>query len=621
MTEQSELERAMALIDKGSFQEAAVALSHRLQAQPRCPVSYNLLAVIAIKTGDLKSAEKLLKKLLSFAPNDANAYSNLGVVLRRTGRARKSLEIFLEALKLCPDSFAIEQNLAIAYHDIGELKSADYHYSRAIELNPESAISYQLRAEVLRELGELVDALTHLELAHSKAPRLPFLSGVKAGVKAALVDWKDYDKLASSIRDRVLSGAIPALPFDLLYLTDNLEIQRKGAEGWVNRKVNSYGRRKKQSKGGAKLKVGYFSADYRDHPSMHLMMDLLEKHDRAAFEVFAFSFGPKTEDVWRIRAENAVDHFVDVREMSDDDVIALVQKLGIEIAVDLQVFTKHQRFELFTKGLAPIQVNYLGYPGTSGSDAHDYIVADQVLIPEELREHYSEKIAHMPHSYQANCRNREIARRLSRGEIGLPDGKLVFCSFNQIYKLTPQIFSLWCKILDQTQVSILWIWVDHEIARENLLMEAAKRGLDPDRIIFANRLPVAEHLARLVHADLFLDTFPCNAHTTASDALRMGLPVLTRIGEAFASRVAASLLSAVGMNELITYSDEEYVAKAIELGNNPEKLRAVKAKLKANLPTAPLFDSERFTRDLERLYLEMHRCAVAGEAPDHIILD
>lgn len=621
MTDQQQLEEAASLIVSRNFEDAADVLSRRVQSNPRCATTYNLLGIIALQIGQLEQAEQLLKISISIDHADADAHSNLGVAIRRLGRAEQSLACFENALKLKPDSSDFEQNFAIAYHDLCSFELAEHHYQRAIDLNPSSTLALQSRAEVLRELGRLSEALSSLEMARSMAPQQDCLLGSILGVKTTMAAWDEHSELNAEIELALSKGDLPAPPFTLLATRDDPELQRNGAEAWVKKKVNSSGRAKIPAKRGGKLKLGYFSADYHNHPSMHLSVEILEMHERTAFETWAFSYGPQIDDTWRKRAVDAVDHFIDVRGKSDQEIIELTREAGIDIAVDLQVFTKHQRFDLFAKGLAPIQVNFLAYPGTSGSEAHDYIVADQVLIPEDLREHYSEKVAYMPHSYQANCRDRDVANVPSRAELGLPEDQFVFCCFNQIYKLTPEVFDLWCRILDQVKNSVIWIWVNHQIARDNLVREAQIRGIGADRFCFANSLPVAEHLARLVHADLFLDTRPYNAHTSASDALRMGLPVLTRIGEAFASRVAASLLNAVSMPELITYSDEEYVAMAIELGNNPEKLEVLKAKLKGNLPTAPLFDSERYTRDLERLYGEMHRRAVADEAPDHIILD
>lgn len=621
MTDQQQLEEAVSLIVSRNFEDAVDILSRRVQSNPRCATSYNLLGIIALQINQLEQAEQLLKISVSLDPADADAHSNLGVAIRRLGRAEQSLDCFESALKLKPDISDFEQNLAIAYQDLYNFELAHHHYQRAVDLNPSNTNALQSNAEVLRELGRLSEALSSLQSALAMAPQQDGLLGAILGVKTVMASWGGYSELNAEIEIALSKGALPTTPFTLLATRDDPELQRKGAEAWVKKKGNSSGRASVPAKTGGKLKLGYFSADYHNHPSMHLIAEILAKHDRTAFETWAFSYGPQIDDTWRKRSVDAVDHFIDVRGKSDKEIIDLTREVGIDIAVDLQVFTKHQRFDLFAKGLAPVQVNFLAYPGTSGSEAHDYIVADHVLIPAESREHYSEKVAYMPHSYQANCRDRDVANFPSRFELGLPEDKFVFCCFNQIYKLTPEVFDLWCQILDQVKDSVIWIWVNHQIARDNLLREAQIRGIGADRFCFTNSLPVAEHLARLVHADIFLDTRPCNAHTSASDALRMGLPVLTRIGEAFASRVAASLLNAVSMPELITHSDEEYVAKAVELGNNPKKLEAVKAKLKGHLPTAPLFDSERYTRDLERLYREMHRRAVAGEVPDHIILD
>jgi predicted O-linked N-acetylglucosamine transferase (SPINDLY family) len=352
---------------------------------------------------------------------------------------------------------------------------------------------------------------------------------------------------------------------------------------------------------------------------MHLMAELFECHDRDKFELIAFSFGPDNQDEWRQRILLCFDKFVDVRFRSDRDIALLSRNMEIDIAVDLKGFTKNSRMGVFSEGSAPIQVNYLGYPGTMAAEYMDYIIADHTLIPESHQRYYSEKVVYLPNSYQVNISKRKISNKsLTRHDVGLPNTGFVFLCFNNIYKITPYTFSGWMRILEVVEGSVLWLLESNSSAVSNLKKEATKSGINEDRLIFAKHISVAEHLNRIQLADLFLDTLPINAHTTTSDALRMELPVLTCMGNSFASRVAASLLNAVNLPELITTTQEQYESLAIQLALHPEKLKIIKDKLINNLPTAPLYDTPLFTRHLESAYLTMYDRYQHGLDPDHI---
>ena len=349
------------------------------------------------------------------------------------------------------------------------------------------------------------------------------------------------------------------------------------------------------------------------------MAGVFENRDISKFEIFGFSFGPDDSSVMRQRLHNAVDKFVDVRNVSDSDVVTLARDLQIDIAIDLKGFTTDSRTGIFALRAAPIQVSYLGYPGTMGANYMDYIIADPTVIPASDQRYFSEKIVYLPNSYQANDSKREISDRIfTRVEAGLPETGFIFCCFNNNYKITPGVFDCWMRILKQVEGSVLWLVEDNASAAANLRKEAATRGVNPERLVFAKRISLPEHLARHRLADLFLDTLPYNAHTTASDALWAGLPVLTQIGETFAGRVAASLLTASGLPELIVPMPEAYEELAIELANNPAKLAAIKAKLANNRLTTPLFDTKLFTRHLETAYKAMSQRYQAELIPDHI---
>ena len=369
----------------------------------------------------------------------------------------------------------------------------------------------------------------------------------------------------------------------------------------------------------AQLRIGYFSADFHQHATMHLMVRLFELHDQSQFVIHAYSFGPGSDGDMRGRLLAAVNVFHDVGHLNDREIAQLARSEGIDIAVDLKGYTKQSRFGIFAYGAAPIQVSYLGYPGTTGAQCMDYIVADRQLIPTEEASHYAEKIMYMPHSYQVNDSARKIADSpVSRAAEGLPEAGLVFCCFNNNYKIGPREFDVWMRLLSQVEGSVLWLFKSNQWAQENLCKEAKKRGVDPKRLVFAVSNEHSVHLARHSLADLFLDTFTYNAHTTASDALWSGVPLVTMAGAGFASRVAASLLSAVNLPELVTHSEQAYENLALELAHEPVKLLAIRNKLLHQRNLSPLYDTLAFTKALENAYQQAYQRYFCGQFTDTI---
>ena len=440
----------------------------------------------------------------------------------------------------------------------------------------------------------------------------------------ALCIWDDLPSRLNELTEKINNSEKVLNPFPLLALIDDPEIQRKTAEIFTNEKhpqsntlpkISPYPKHKK-------IRIGYFSPDFRNHAVAHLISELFEMHDRNQFEIYAFYFGPDTNDEMNLRIKVGVDHFHDVRTMSDIDVVMLARSVELDIAVDLVGFTQNCRPNMFAEGSAPVQVSFLGYPGTMGVDYMDYLIADRTLIPEEKQHHYSEKIVYMPNSYQVNVSKRSVSETsLLRHELGLPNTGFVFCCFNNSFKITPSTFTGWMRILKAVKGSVLWLFENNNNATKNLKKEAMKFGINEDRLVFATYMPPEKHLNRIKQVDLFIDSLPYNAHTTSSDALRMGVPVITCIGSSFASRVAASLLNAVNLPELITSTQEQYESLAIELATNPEKLKIIKDKLVDNLPTAPLYDTPLFTRHLESAYLTMYDRYQQGLDPDHIYVE
>jgi predicted O-linked N-acetylglucosamine transferase (SPINDLY family) len=509
---------------------------------------------------------------------------------------------------------------------LGEKKKLDdaaAALARAIAVDPSRPLAHFNLATVLRGMGRHAEALASLERARAAKPDLAYLLGDIWQVRQHLCDWSEFTTASDRIREAIAAGECAASPFDALASTRSDAHNRKAAEIYVASEFQEIPRPAAFARvaRGDKIRLGYFSSDLRDHATARLMAGVFERHDKTRFEVSAFSFGPSSaSDEMRRRLTAAFDRFFDVGDRSDQQIADLARSLGIDIAIDLNGFTELHRFGIFAHRAAPIQVSYLGFPGTTGAPFIDYLIADPVVVPESQRVHFSERIVRLPNTYHPCDRTRETAEETpSRASLSLPESGFVFCCFNNSYKIMPDVFDSWMRILRRTPGSVLWLLRDSEPAAQNLRREAEARGIDPNRLAFAGRMPIAQHLARHRQADLFLDTLPYNAHTTASDALWAGLPVLTRIGETFAGRVAASELTAIGLPEMIARSQAEYEAMAVDLASNPDNLAAMKAKLANNRLTTPLFDTEGFTRDLERAFAAMcarHRLGLPPEDID-----
>jgi len=500
------------------------------------------------------------------------------------------------------------------YHDA--LGSLD----EAIRLGRLDAHVHHSRGAVLQELNAFEQAIASYEQALAIDPRTRFLQGNCRHARMQVCDWSGFESDLAAISAALERGEASTTPFVLLSLVDSPALQRRAAEIWVREKFSrtrlaSAPRHPRHDR----IRIGYFSADLRNHAVAMLTAGLFETHDRNRFELTAFSLGPDVRDELRVRVEAAFDRFLQVGGQSDRDIAALARQLEIDIAIDLGGCTRDARPGILALRAAPIQVGYLGYLGTLGGRLIDYLVADSVLVPSEAREHYTEKIAYLP-SYQVNDSKRPIAERaFTRAELGLPPAGFVFCCFNNTYKITPETFESWMRILAAVPASVLFLLGGGAPAIEhNLRREAVRRGVAPERLIFGPSLPLQEYLARYRSADLFLDTLPYNAGTTAADALWMGLPVLTLAGESFASRMAASLVSAAGLPELIARSRADYERCAIELAMDGQHLEALKRKLAANRSRCALFDTATFTRNLESLYEQMYRRQLSGLPPEHL---
>ena len=641
---------------QSNYKEAADYLTRAARIEPNdASIQYNLAKALT-DSGNDKGALIHHEKAISLAPNNPEAWlsygkttSNLGRyddalvcygnalnlkpgyadALLNKGATLKELKRYDEAITFAEQALAINPNLTQAWSNKGgalkELKryeEAIACYDKALSLQPDYHEALTNKGATLKELKRYEEAIACYGKALNLSPNIDWIYGDLVDVKLKICNWLDLTTLLEIISKKVIANEKTLQPFSLLTLTDDALLHKKSSEIATKSRypfTSILGDIPKHPK-REKIRVGYFSADLKNHPVAFLMAELFEIHDRGKFEIFAFSL-VRACDSMSMRLKKAFDHFIDVDGMSDVAVAKLARDYSIDIAVDLSGFTKDARTGIFSYCAAPIQVNYLGYPGTMGTNYIDYIIADKTLIPLESQSYYSEKAVYLPNSYQVNDRNRLISdRKFTRQELGLPEEGFVFCCFNNNFKILPSTFDSWMRILKAVEGSVLWLLQDNPQAVENLKKEAHKKGIDMRRLVFADRAPLSEHLARHRSADLFIDTLPYNAHTTASDALWTGLPVLTLQGHSFTSRVASSLLNAIELPELITYTQEAYEALAIELAKNREKLASIKQKLENNRLTTPLFDTPLFTRNLEAAYIEMMERYWLDLKPDHIAI-
>jgi len=558
-------------------------------------------------------------RAIALRPDYAEAFSNRSNALRGLRRLEEALASCERAIALAPDHAEYHNNHAIALFDLRRLEDALASYDRAIAIDRNYAEAYVNRGFGLRDLRRYEEAAASFAAALALKPGFDYLEGTCLHARMHVCDWTGFARGCSGLLSGVDEGKAVALPFQLLATPaapgQQLRCARiYGADGHSASRDPLW-RGERYAHG--RIRVAYLSADLRDHPIAALTAGMFARHDRTRFETVAISFKSDAHNDVRERLSASFDCFIDAQRMSDDDVARLVRELEIDIAVDLNGYTEGSRPFVFAQRPAPVQVNYLGYAGTLGQQAWDYILADRFVVPPGSETHYAENVVFLPDCFMATDADRKIADRTpSRAEAGLPRAGFVFCCFNNSFKITPDVFDVWMRLLGRVAGSVLWLSATNAAAVANLRREAQARGIAPERLIFAPRVPLNEdHLARLRLADLFLDTGPYNAHTTAADSLWVGVPVLTCPGATFASRVAGSLLGAVGLPELIVGSLADYEALALQLTGDPARLSALRAKLARNRDLHPLFDTARFTRNIEAAYAAMWERTERGEPP------
>jgi protein O-GlcNAc transferase len=579
------LQRAITLHTQGRLGEARQLYHQILRSRPGDFDALHMLGVIALQTGEPELAVKLIGQALPMRAGHAQALANMGSACLLTGRVAEALR----------------------------------HYDRALALEPRFVGAHNNRGNALELLGRHDEAAQAYGQLLELAPAAEFAMGNRFHALRNVCDWSDYAGRAAGLKAAVDAGTRADRPFSFLSVSDcgssQLRCAREYAasQGFATSLMHS-----PSAYGHERIRVAYLSADFREHVVAYVMAGIYECHDAARFETIGVSLAAHDESEIVLRNKASLGAFIDVSRMSDAEAAATLRGMEIDIAVDLTGFTQGCRPGILARRPAAVQINMLGFPGTMGVPYIDYIVADEFVVPEATQTFYAEQIIRLPGTFQATDARRSTLNPVvipSRTQLHLPASGTVLCSFNNTYKFNPDMFDIWARVMRQVPDSVLWLLAGQPLTQERLRAEIEARGIDPERLVFAPRVPYAEHLARLTQADLFLDTLPFNAGATASDALWAGVPVLTCAGEAFAARMAGSLLNAIGLRDLVTFDLANYERCAVELTSDPTRFAALKQRLTANRHTHPLFDTQRYCRDLEAAYTHVWQQAERGALP------
>lgn len=565
--------------------------------------SFHERAIATFQRGESEAAVDLLRRAIEANPESAVAANDLGSILAQMGRTAEAIRAFRRAIELVPEYPEAHNNLANLYQMTGSLEEAVAGYQTALRLCPEYAEAYRNLASALRRLGKTEEATAALITAVSINPSYIDAIATLVHQLKDQCDWRMVDDLTQQLIHCVESGSGAVNPFVFLTLETTPRQQLQCAEQWARaRRLATSGAAQVLTK-RERITVGYLSADFQEHATAHLISGLFELHDRGRFRIIGYSYGADDGSEARARLRGSFDSFVDLEHVSHASAAARIRADGVDILVDLKGYTADARPEIMAMRPVPIQVSYLGYPGTMGTRAIDYVLVDRFVVPPHQQEHFTETLVHLPDCYQVNDRRRPIAAAHSRAEYGLPESGFVFCCFNSSHKITAVTFDIWMRLLEQVPGSVLWLLETRPAAMANLRREAeARLKGGSERLIFAPWVANAEHLARFAVADLFLDTLPYNAHTLTSDALWGGCPVLTSVGETFASRVAGSSLHAAGLPELVTSNPKEYEAAALRLAEDRTELERLRARIQKSRAESPLFDTPRFARAIETAF-------------------
>ena len=609
------------------FDEAIDYLNRSIQINPNLPNSYNSRGIVF---SEIKQYEKAIidyDKVISLNPKFLEAHINKAISLKNINKFNEAKKCLEDCIQIDSSNPKIYHNLGNVLKDMNNLEEAKDAYEKAIYLKNDYAEPYEGRADILQKLSKIYKNSNKFELSIKDYEKALNLNGNLNNVlgkiihsKMIICDWEDFEKNRSLVLKTTLSNKRSIEPFSLLSLIDDPKIHLTNSKQYSEIvKPILENNVKEISRTDNLIKVGYFSADFNDHVVSNLIFELLNKHNKKKFKIYCYSFGFENKDSLHLDIENIVDVYRDIREISDHEAALLARKDGIDIAIDLQGYTDKNRISIFANRAAPIQINYLGYPGSMGADFIDYIVGDKNLIPEDKTHFYSEKIIYLPHCYQPQNDKMKVSQEIqSKKELGLPEDSFVFCAINNTYKITPEVFNIWIKLLEKVEKSVLWLLEINESSKNNLIKEANTRGIKKERLVFAKRTSHDKYLAQFKYADLYLDTFIYNAGATASNALWMGVPILTMAGNSYSARMANSLLNSLGLEELITHSKQDYEDLALKLSTDKERLNNIKVKLKENLSSKPLFNTNLYTENFEKGLEEVFNNHITGNAPKNV---
>ncbi len=648
--------RAAALNGAGRYEEARRSSEKALALGAASPGPFANLATALTRGGRHADAVEASDRALALGLEDVQLHSARAEALKALGRDAEAAAALQRMHELQPDVEGLVANAAVLIHDktplqaialcdqalaldpqsidalltraralqaLDRYQEAIADCDRAMDVNPDEAKVYAQRGLIFKSAKQPERALADFEGALELDPDMDLIPGESVFLSLQAAEWDGFEAKVANLLSAIDAGKYAAQPFVTTALPASPVQHLKAAARYFAFDHPEPGPPVKLTGAfGDKIRIGYFSSDLHEHPVGQLIVGLLEAHDRSRFEIVAFAFGGLHEGPTRERIARACDEFINVSDKSPEEIAALAREKRIHIAVDLNGYTAFSRPAIFAAGAAPVQVNYLGYPGTLGGDVYHYIVGDRFVTPPEHYDGFAERVVTMPHAYLVtNDIKRHVPPRLStRRELGAPEIGFIFACFNASFKITPDVFDVWMRLLAAVDGSVLWLNDAGPTAKRNLRREAKERGVAPERLIFAPRTPGLEYLARYKVADLFLDTFYYNAHATGSEALMMGLPVVTRIGPAFAGRVGASLLTTLGLPELIGADSAAYERIALNLARDPAALARVRDRLTRNVAASPLFDTKGYTRHLEAAYHEMWRRNQQGLAPDHIVV-
>ena len=616
---------ATTLKEQGKTNEAIELFKKAISLKPSYAEAYYNMGIVYQEQSDFEIATKIYIKAIHINPNYAEAYNNLATTLKEQGKTNEAIELFKKAISLKPSYAEAYYNMGKIQKEKNKLEESIKFYNKALSLKSDYFEAYYNIGIIFQEQNKLEEAIDYFNKALLIKPNYEKAQAQKLYQKAKICDWEKFNEDKQIIKKLGKSNnAIP--PFTMLSLEDEPDNHLFRSKLYVKKNLYQkqiFLKKEKQFSKNKLLRIGYFSADFQNHATMYLISEIFEKYNKERFKVYVYSFGKSSDlDEIRQKLKKSVDVFRDVIDLNEKNIALLSREDKIDIAIDLKGYTRNSRPKIFAYRAAPIQINFLGYPGTTGADFMDYIIADKFIIPDNKKNSYSEKKIYLPYTYWPTSYSlSSLEKNFTKSEMNLPDNGFVFCCFNDSYKISPNEFNIWMNLLKKVPGSVLWLMESNKRAENNLNKEAKKRGIKSNRIIFAKKLPYSDHLARCKLGDLFLDTFNYNAHTTASDALWAGMPLVTKIGEGFTARVASSILKALDLPELVTKSDKEYEALIFEIATSSEKLVKIKKKLSQNKLTTPLFNSEMFIKYLEDGYMQVYQNYVEGNKIKSIFIN